>query len=378
MRKWTKSACVIVALGIMALLAVAGSRGPGQPAQAKISIASSTSSTSAKTAPAARPGATLMTATASLLTAAPARTWTVRPGDTLSSIAAALGVRGGWQALYTANRAVVGADPNVIRPGITLTVPGKATPLRYAVEPGDTLSGIASALAVHGGWQALYATNRQVIGVNPNVIRTGTVLVAPGGADGQPGRTTPQASVPQKAPAPAKAPAPGPRASGSGTGKTPATTRPAPAGSPGPARSPRSTPASGGGLAASVMPSWLKGTLLVAAVLTLLAFILEPALLLARRRRLPGGARPGMLAAILSLGQRACEQHAAAKVPRIVQAEHERLIVTYCVSDDTVYLLTPPGEDPRSVLRAARLVLPEDTYEELAGHLGVPSGWRVD
>jgi hypothetical protein len=28
------------------------------------------------------------------------------------------------------------------------------------------------------------------------------------------------------------------------------------------------------------------------------------------------------------------------------------------------------------VLRAARLVLPEDTYEELAGHLGVPSGWQ--
>jgi hypothetical protein len=126
------------------------------------------------------------------------------------------------------------------------------------------------------------------------------------------------------------------------------------------------------------MPSWLKGTLLAAALLTLLAFILKPALLLARRRRWPGGARPGRLAAILSLGQRACEQHAAAKMPRIVQAEHERLIVTYCVSDDTVYLLTPPGEDPRSVLRAARLVLPEDTYEELADHLGMPSAWRVD
>ena len=324
MRKWTKSACVVVALGITALLAVVGSRGPGQPAQAKISIASTTSSTSAKTAPATRPGATLKTETATLLAAASARTWTVRPGDTLSSIAAALGVRGGWQALY--------------------------------------------------------AANRQVIGANPDVIRTGTALVAPGGTAGQPGRTAPQASVPQKAPAPAKAPASGPRASVSGTGTPPpATTRPAPAGSPGPARSPRRTPVSGGGLAAaSVMPSWLKGTLLVAAVLTLLAFILEPALLLARRRRWPGGARPGMLVAILSRGQRACEQHAAAKVPRIVQAEHERLIVTYCVSDDTVYLLTPPGEDPRSVLRAARLVLPEDTYEELAGHLGVPSAWRVD
>ena len=27
------------------------------------------------------------------------------------------------------------------------------------------------------------------------------------------------------------------------------------------------------------------------------------------------------------------------------------------------------------VLSAARLVLPEDTYKDLAGHLGVPSAW---
>ncbi len=52
----------------------------------------------------------------------------------------------------------------------------------------------------------------------------------------------------------------------------------------------------------------------------------------------------------------------------------ERLIVTCSVQEDTVYLLTPPGEDPRSILRAARLVMPENTYEELAEHLGVPSG----
>ena len=30
------------------------------------------------------------------------------------------------------------------------------------------------------------------------------------------------------------------------------------------------------------------------------------------------------------------------------------------------------------MLRAARLVLPEDTYEDLAGHLGVPSGWPLE
>jgi hypothetical protein len=41
-------------------------------------------------------------------------------------------------------------------------------------------------------------------------------------------------------------------------------------------------------------------------------------------------------------------------------------------------VLTPPGEDPRAVLRAARLILPEDTYEDLAGHLGVPSAWPLE
>jgi hypothetical protein len=43
-----------------------------------------------------------------------------------------------------------------------------------------------------------------------------------------------------------------------------------------------------------------------------------------------------------------------------------------------VYLLTPPGEDPWSVLRAARVVVPEHTYVELADHLGVPSEWPCE
>ncbi|MET0763441.1 MAG: transglycosylase family protein [Blastococcus sp.] len=42
-----------------------------------------------------------------------AGTYTVRAGDTLSSIAAAQGVAGGWQALWERNRALI-ADPNVI------------------------------------------------------------------------------------------------------------------------------------------------------------------------------------------------------------------------------------------------------------------------
>jgi len=63
---------------------------------------------------------------------------------------------------------------------------------------------------------------------------------------------------------------------------------------------------------------------------------------------------------------------------RIVQAGHERVIVTYSVRDDVVYVLTPPGEDPATVLCAARLVLPADTYEVLVSHLGLPADWASE
>jgi hypothetical protein len=63
---------------------------------------------------------------------------------------------------------------------------------------------------------------------------------------------------------------------------------------------------------------------------------------------------------------------------RIVQAGHERLIVTYSVRDDVAYVLVPPGEDPAAVLRAARLVLPDDTYEDLASRLGVSADWASE
>ncbi|WP_030237022.1 transglycosylase family protein [Streptomyces sp. NRRL S-350] len=46
--------------------------------------------------------------------------YTVRDGDTLSSIATAQGVSGGWHALYDGNRATVGGDPDLILPGQVL------------------------------------------------------------------------------------------------------------------------------------------------------------------------------------------------------------------------------------------------------------------
>ncbi|MBW8798270.1 MAG: LysM peptidoglycan-binding domain-containing protein [Streptomyces sp.] len=47
-------------------------------------------------------------------------TYTVRDGDTLASIADSLGLDGGWRALYAANKADIGTDPNAIAPGQTL------------------------------------------------------------------------------------------------------------------------------------------------------------------------------------------------------------------------------------------------------------------
>ncbi|MFJ9609249.1 transglycosylase family protein [Kitasatospora sp. NPDC101176] len=46
--------------------------------------------------------------------------YTVRSGDTLSTIAAAQGVTGGWRSVYDGNRGTVGGDPNLIMPGQVL------------------------------------------------------------------------------------------------------------------------------------------------------------------------------------------------------------------------------------------------------------------
>jgi LysM repeat protein len=330
--KWTKSACVVIAWGILPLVAVVGSREISHPAPASISIASSTQATPADDS------ATLTPVTVDPVATSPASTktahaasWTVRPGDTLSGIAASLAVSGGWQALYAVNRAAVGPDPDLISPGTVLTTPGSPAPAPARSAPAPA---------------------------------------APGPGNDQ--ATAPAASAP--------APAASARAasrSGSRQATSPA------AGRTGPAASPTSRPATGGAKAtAGVMPGWLKTALLAAALLTLSAFLAEPAVVIGRRRK--HGDRTGSprgAAETRADPRPADDQHVASRDStgrnrRVVQAEYERVVVGYSASDDTVYLLTPPEEDPRAILRAARLVLPEDTYEEVAAYLGVPSGWR--
>jgi hypothetical protein len=310
----------------------------------------------------------------------------VLPGDTLSAIASGLRVPGGWQALYAANRRAVGSDPNLIRPGTILSLPGTSGSARYTVAPGDTLSAIAAALGVPGGWQALYAANRSAVGANPNAIRPGIILATPRQATREQAPRAPAPAQPrhQASPAPAQprhqaTPAPAqPRHQAS-----PAPAQPGHQASPVRARSSHLT-APVTGVAAGGMPRWLEDLLLAAGVLAATAFAAEPAAALARRRKVAGQtgyarparpARPTRPARHRAYrGTRDLAKQAAEKA-KIILADHERLIVTYSVRDHTVYVLTPPGEDPMVVLSAARLVLPEDTYKDLAGHLGVPSAW---
>lgn len=339
MRRWTKSACVVLAWCIiLPVLMGAGFTGRDRPdgsAQANIPIARSAQviATRAAVTPTA---ATPMAGTVRVTTVSAVATWDVQPGDTLSAIAAALAVPGGWQALYAANRVRVGPNPNLIQPGTILVLPGLAKPVRYTVAAGDTLSGIATGLAVPGGWQALYAANRRVIGPDPGLIRPGTVLVAPGRA-ARPVRRHPASRR-------------GGRGGRSGRGGRPRHVSSHPA-TPGPRPSVRPT------ILAGAMSRWLEYLVLAIGLLAVTALLADP---LAR------------------FGRRLYRRRQATGQGRIILADHERLIVTYSVREDTVYVLTPPGEDPRAVLRAARLVLPDEKYEELAARLGVGPDWPLE
>ncbi|MGW7615884.1 LysM peptidoglycan-binding domain-containing protein [Streptomyces antimycoticus] len=70
------------------------------------------------------------------------------------------------------------AQPLLIVPKAVPEPPAKAQPQAgsYTVVHGDTLSAIAGTENVAGGWERLYEINRQVIGADPDVIRPGQRL----------------------------------------------------------------------------------------------------------------------------------------------------------------------------------------------------------
>lgn len=114
------------------------------------------------------------------------RTYTVEPGDNLWDIAAKeLGNPILWPEIWDANKAAI---PNsaVIHPGQVLVIPDGASvatsPNQYIVKPGDNLSSIAGHFynGDSSRWTDIYRANRTVIGGDPNLIRPGQVLTIPG------------------------------------------------------------------------------------------------------------------------------------------------------------------------------------------------------
>jgi LysM repeat protein len=355
---------------LLIILAAAGMNGSVYPAQANTRTAGSTNEVILTSA---------VSVAASPVTAASHTTkYVVRSGDTLSGIAARFAVRGGWPALYAANRRAIGPDPDIIHAGTVLVLRGRKAPARYTVAAGDTLSGIAAEFAVRGGWPALYAANRRAVGPDPDVIHAGTVLTFPHPA-------APASLAPGRAHRRYHRPVPPP--------------------SPPAGHRHRPLPVTQGAPAAVGMPQWLKTMLLAVGLLVLAAFLVEPVLLVRRRRQQaavralpprtavqpgntvpepgravpePRTAVPGPCAAVsgpptAGPGQGAGCWRPGAERAHIVLADYDRLIVTRNVRDDTVYVLRPPGEDPKAILRVARLVLPEGSYGELAKQLGMPA-----
>lgn len=57
----------------------------------------------------------------------------------------------------------------------------KVSSRRYTVKKGDTLTSIAKRLTGSSNWRPIYNANRAVIGGNPNRIKVGQKLTIPGG-----------------------------------------------------------------------------------------------------------------------------------------------------------------------------------------------------
>ncbi|MEU0374601.1 LysM peptidoglycan-binding domain-containing protein [Streptomyces sp. NPDC006283] len=90
---------------------------------------------------------------------------------------------------FTAEEAVAPAIA-----GATPAAAKKALPTTYSVTVGDSLSKIAHAHSLSGGWMRLYKDNRRAIGSNPSLIHAGLQLTV-----GKQTKVTPNTSSPEEA-----------------------------------------------------------------------------------------------------------------------------------------------------------------------------------
>ncbi|NEA99399.1 LysM peptidoglycan-binding domain-containing M23 family metallopeptidase [Streptomyces sp. SID13726] len=74
-------------------------------------------------------------------------TYSVRAGDYLSKIADEQNVSGGWQKLYADNRQAVGDDPSLIHPGLKLSIGKKAKTSTARTESSASSSSSSSSKA---------------------------------------------------------------------------------------------------------------------------------------------------------------------------------------------------------------------------------------
>lgn len=70
--------------------------------------------------------------------------------------------------------------PNAEASTSTREQPSQASTQSYTVKSGDSLSTIAKKLTGSSNWKKIYEQNKSVIGSNPNKLKVGQVLTIPG------------------------------------------------------------------------------------------------------------------------------------------------------------------------------------------------------
>ncbi|WP_367319304.1 transglycosylase family protein [Streptomyces sp. HUAS ZL42] len=110
-----------------------------------------------------------------------AEMYTVVRGDTLSGIADAQDVRGGWQRLYAANRTTIGADPDLILPGQRLRLRAEAatTTTRSSAQTGTARTSSSTGKATGKATEEKATTTGHIL-VAPVNAPTGTPYHAAG------------------------------------------------------------------------------------------------------------------------------------------------------------------------------------------------------